>query len=293
MKITLRQIQVFAHVARYESVSKAADALALSQSATSMALSELESNLEKELFHRAGKRLKLNDFGRQLQPQCQQLLDLATLIEHSASNAPIQGHLRIGASSTIGNYVLPELIASFSASYPDIHIDLAVANTEQILHQMLHLQIDIAFIEGSNQHTQLQATDWSTDELVIFTSPKIADHLGPEPTTNTLINLPWVLREPGSGTREVFQQALGTAQNELHVKLELGNSEAIKQAVKAGMGLSCLSRRVVANEFFLSELIEVRTKRLNLTRQFYSVYLRNKKPGVLAQAFLDHSTHFV
>ena len=168
MRITLKQLSVFSAIAKHENISQAADEAALTQSAMSMALKELESQLNSPLFHRHGKRLKLNNTGLALQPRVQQLLQLAQEIERLALQDELSGVLRIGASSTIGNYLVPAIIAEFLEANPDVDIDLKVANTKQIVDDMKHLRIDIGLIEGLSDAPQLDKQIWRHDQLKIF-----------------------------------------------------------------------------------------------------------------------------
>lgn len=276
MKITLKQMQAFEAIARHSSVSHAADEIALSQSAASMALAELEKQLGGELFHRHGKRLKLNDYGRWLQPRVHQLLQQVMEIEQSADSGQLQGVLKIGASSTIGNYLIPGAIARFVEVHPDVHIDLTVGNTEQVVDDMLNLRIDLGLIEGHCHSEKLIATPWQADQLKVFCSPQHPLTTRQAVPLSALKKFSWILREPGSGTREIFTLATHDKLSPLQVRLELGNSEAVKQAVKAGMALGCLSELAIATELKHGELVALPVKGLNLQRQLY--LLKRKAP---------------
>jgi DNA-binding transcriptional LysR family regulator len=288
MRITLKQLSVFNAVAKTSSVSKAADSIALSQSATSMSLSELEQQLGAPLFHRHGKRLQLNEYGRWLQPKVHQLLQQAIEIEQSANRDFLQGHLKISASSTIGNYLIPAMIGEFAKTHPQVEIDLSVGNTEQVIEDMLHLRADIGLIEGPCHTQQLNCQPWRTDALKVFCRP---DHLLAKKrkvSPAMMTSEAWILREPGSGTREIFSLACQGIMANLTVKLELGNSEAIKQAVKTGLGLGCLSELALLSETKHKELKILATPELNLTRELSIVQSKNLYESTLLQAFKTH-----
>lgn len=287
MKITLKQLRTFDAVARLGNVSKAADALALSQSATSMSLADLESHLGQPLFHRQGKRLALNDYGRYLQPKVRELLLQAQFIEDSAQREELHGHLRVGASSTIGNYLLPGIIARFVTEHPGVHIELIVGNTEQIEDDMLRLNIDLGLIEGLCHSTGLTAKQLCGDRLAVFCRPG-HDLLTKSPLTLAQLQSErWILREPGSGTREIFTIATQGKLENLAVDLELSSSEAIKQAVKAGDALGCLSELAIAAELESGELSELHIAELDLYRELYVLQRQNSAPSYLADVFLQ------
>jgi len=287
MKITLRQLTVFDAVARHGNVGRAAADIALSQSAASMSLADLEQHLGAPLFNRMGKRLQLNDYGRWLQPRVHQLLALAAEIETSANREELQGQLLIGASSTIGNYLLPGIIARFLQRHPGVGIDLRVGNTEQVIEDMLHLRADIGLIEGLCHTQQLVSAPWREDNLRVFCGPR-HPLAGKSPLELVdLARAQWILREPGSGTREIFSLATRDVLPDLPVKLELGNSEAIKQAVKSGLGLGCLSELAIASEVTHGELVVLDIADLDLRRQLYVVQRRGQSESRLVQAFRD------
>ena len=271
MRITLKQLSVFAAIAKHENISQAADEAALTQSAMSMSLKELESQLSSPLFHRHGKRLKLNNTGLALQPRVQQLLQLAEEIERLALQDELSGVLRIGASSTIGNYLVPAIIAEFLEANPDVHIDLKVANTQQIVDDMKHLRIDIGLIEGLTDAPKLDKKIWRHDELKIFaaTSHPLAGqrHL----SFKQLAETAWILREQGSGTRDIFTHATHDKFEPEAQLLELGNSEAIKQAVKTGFGISCLSELAINAELKHKELKVLDVRGLDLSRKLFII----------------------
>lgn len=287
MHITLRQLQVFAAIARQENMTFAAQTLYLSQSACSMALTSLEHQLGNSLFNRHGKRLTLNEYGRFLLPKAIDILNQMKEFESfTAENSGIAltGHLIVGASSTIGNYLLPQIIGRFIAQYPQTKISLRVSNTEQVINQLLTYEIDLGIIEGTCYADELTSKPWGKDELVIIVAPKHPLAKQKNLTLTDIKNDRWILRESGSGTRERFETALGG-----HIKpfLELGHTEAIKNAVQHGLGISCLSRVTVADALKSGQLIELKIPGLKLKRNFYYLLHKEKKLTDLLKAFVQ------
>ncbi len=255
----------------------------MSQSAASSALKELESHYDLLLFDRAGKRIKLNEHGRQLRPQVEALLAQAQSLERSlaAHNSP--GTLKVGATLTIGSYLAVDLMARYLAEQPSARVELSVANTQAIVDQVLHFDLDLGLVEGELNHSELEVTEWLDDKLVIFTaqdSPLANETL----SDDTLLSLPWIVREPGSGTRQGFDRAMHGLLNKLNISLELEHTEAIKRAVQAGLGVGCLSEISVRDEFERGLLRPLHAPQRNWLRKFYVVLHKNKfhSPGVAA-----------
>jgi len=287
MRISLKQLSVFDAVARLGSVSKAADDIALSQSATSMSLSELESHLGAPLFNRHGKRLSLNDYGRWLQPKVHQLLQQAFEIESSREHGKLQGSLKIGASNTIGSYLVPSAIAAFVQKHEDVHVSLEIGNTEQIVSGMQSLKFDIGLIEGPSHAPQLISSVWRKDLLKIFCSPKHPLAKQATISKEDLNHEQWILREPGSGTREVFSLAAQGIIDNPKVRLELGNSEAIKLAVKTDLGLGCLSELAIHEEIEAGSLIALDINFIDLSRNFFQIQRKDTYQSQLMKAFVE------
>jgi DNA-binding transcriptional LysR family regulator len=278
MRLTLRQLQIFVAICEAGSTVPAAKQVSLSQSATSAALKELEAILDTPLFDRIGKRLILNDNGRSLLPQARALLDGVQGIESqfSLSGGPAASLLKMGASTTIGNYVMPALIGQFRKSEPAVRVDVHIGNTSEIAAQVADFKVDIGFIEGPCHESDLEVTPWLPDELVIVGSRHhpLAQRAG-KVTVKALRGAEWLLRESGSGTREAADQVLLPHLHHVNEAMVLGNTEAIKRAVAEDLGLSCLSRWVVADMLATGQLTILHTTLPPLSRWFYLI--RHKK----------------
>lgn len=276
MKYTLRQLEIFVAVARQESVSRAADELALSQSAASTALGEFERQFDTQLFDRIGKSLRLNELGKVLLPHAVQLLEHAAEIESLLARQTDFGPLQIGATLTVGNYLATLIAADFLRRHPSAQVKLTVHNSATIVHQLLHYELDLGLIEGTCRHADLLAEPWVEDELVVFCAPGHPLANAGQASLDELASQDWILRESGSGTRETFDQALRHFSGELKVRLELEHTEAIKRAVESGLGIGCISRLALREAFRRGSLVPVATPELDLRRQFQFVTHKRK-----------------
>jgi DNA-binding transcriptional LysR family regulator len=277
-RLTLRQLQIFRGVADRGSTAAAAVELALSQSAASAAIIELERLLEVRLFDRVGKRLQLNENGRAVLPQALALLDGAGALERWARDRDSQiGVLRLGASTTIGNYLLPGILAEFQKTLARpaqgaLQVQVVIANTAAITAQVAAFELDLGLIEGPCHEPELTVQPWLEDELLLVAA--VDDPIvqrAPPITLAMLRQATWLLRESGSGTRETIDQLLTPHLHQLRAGIEFGNSEAIKRAAASGLGISCLSRYVV-EDFLNSGLLVAPPSELpRLTRRFHLV----------------------
>lgn len=247
MKPSLRQLRLFEATARLGQVTRAAEEQAISQSAASQALRELEAGLGYTLFHRRGRELVLTDLGHEALLHAQQILRLSEelLLLHQGE---LQGRLKIAASVTIACYLLPPLLARFIRQFPQVEPDIRIHNTVQVLQELEAGNVHLGLIEGPATHGQLEVRPWRPDELVVFAAPSHPLAGRGRVATGDLDAQRWVLRERGSGTRKVFDTAAQAAQLKVQVTLELNRQEAIKQSVKAGLGIGCLSILAIEEE---------------------------------------------
>jgi DNA-binding transcriptional LysR family regulator len=287
MRFTLRQLQVFVAVAQQESVSRAAQTLSLSQSATSTALTELERQTDCQLFDRAGKRLSLNALGHQLVPQAVALIDQAKEIERLLGGKSGFGSLNVGATLTVGNYLATLLIGSFMQRHPECRVKLQVHNTAHVVQQVAHYELDLGLIEGDCHHPDIEVQPWVKDELVVFCAPSHPLAAVGQADLQTLSEEAWILREQGSGTRLTFDQAMRHHPRALNIRLELEHTEAIKRAVESGLGIGCISRLALRDAFRRGSLVAVETPDLDLRRQFYFIWHTQKYQTAAMREFLE------
>lgn len=286
MKYSLRQLEIFVAVSRAQSVSRAAQELSLSQSATSTALGEFERQFDMQLFDRVGKSLRINETGQQLLPRAVELLDRANEIEALLRGHTGFGHMKIGATLTVGNYLVTILVAKFLQEHPESRIQLQVHNTSTIVQQIANHELDLGLIEGDCHHSDIEVEPWIADELVVFSAP---DHplakLG-KVTIEQLLQETWILREKGSGTRETFDRAFHNYHARLNIRLELEHTEAIKRAVESGLGIGCISRLALRDAFRRGSLVPLATPNLNLGRYFYFLWHKQKYQTTGMREFL-------
>lgn len=280
LHVTLRELEVFAAIAGSGGITAAGDALGLSQSATSGALAELERRLGTGLFERIGRRVVLNEHGRTLLPRALDLLQQARDLERSyAAGAP--SRLRIAASLTIGNHVLPGLLAELMAADTDRY-EVEIGNSNAVVAALLDCSADIGLIEAPLCNARLTSEPWLDDELLVFVR---ADHpfATQAPTRDELAAAPWIMREKGSGVRQMLETTLLPQLGSLNVRLELGGGEAIREAVRLGLGLGCASRRAIADALERGEFAAVALPGMTLRRRFYLVWHAEKRLGAGAE----------
>jgi len=286
LRVNLRQLEVFAATARAGTVRAAAGQVARSQSAASATLVELEDTLGAQLFDRVGRRLLLNENGRALLPKAMSLLDRAAELEHLFA-AEHDAPLRLAASLTIGECLLPELLADWKTTHPASPVQLMIGNTSEVIAAVAGFDVDIGFVEGRQTHPQLIVHAWRSDELVIIAAPGHPLARGTA-SARQLGEATWALRERGSGTREAVERWLLEHVSSLQVDFELSSPEAIKRLVAAGSALGCLPREVVARELEQGALVELTTRLPRATRRLTIVLHRDKHLGRGAEDFLRH-----
>ena len=290
INISPRQLEVFVQIALHGSVRAAAEQLYLTQPAASMALAEMERQLDAPVFARERGRLRLNARGRELLPLAQELLERYAEFGRlgAGGTQTLVGELRIGASNTVGNYRVGELLGAFVRSHPQVAVRLRVANTDAITAAMLDHSLDVGCVEGPVTHPLLESRAWRDDSLVVCAPPdhplagkrslKPADFAGAR----------WVLREPGSATRATSERVLAQLPAGETV-LELDQIEAIKQAVAAGLGIACLPEVAVADAVATGRLKALKTPFLDLRRKLSLLLHREKYRGAVLEAFLQAS----
>jgi DNA-binding transcriptional LysR family regulator len=303
LRLTLRQLQIFVAVARSGSTTAASAEIALSQSATSSAVNELERLLSLRFFDRAGKRLLLNDNGRALLPRALALLDAAAGIELMAHGVEAQlQSIRIGASSTVGSYLLPSLLSKFmrQAQQPGVaaawRSKVTVGNTAEICDAVAAFELDVGLIEGPCHQPALKVVPWLRDELVVVASPRSAIAQASQSSKDGRASLRllreavWLLREPGSGTREATDQALLPQLRSYRRSIEMGSSEAIKHAAAEGLGVACLSWWVVYDLVAAGRLTRLSTTLPRMTRQCHLIVHSQKNLTRALRAFCALAT---
>jgi DNA-binding transcriptional LysR family regulator len=287
INISPRQLEVFVQIARLGSVRAAAEALHLTQPAASMALAEMERQLDAPVFARERGRLRLNTRGREMLPLAQELLERYAEFGRigRGSAEALGGELRVGASNTVGNYRVGELLGDFVRAHPHVSVRLRVSNTAEIVAAMLDHALELGCVEGPVAHPSLEVRPWRDDALVVCAPPDhpLARKRGLQP--HDFAGARWVLREPGSATRSLSERALSSLPVGETV-LELDQAEAIKQAVIAGLGIACLPEVAVTDAVTAGRLKVLKTPFLDLRRKLSLLLHRQRYRGALIDAFL-------
>ncbi len=288
--VSPRQLEVFVHAAAGGSLSAAAARLHLTQPAASMALAEMERLLGTQVFERVRGGLRLTPRGRELLPLAQELLERHAEFARAATDQgdTLAGELRIGTSNTVGNYRVGELLGAFVRAQPQVAIRLRVANTEAIAQAVLDHGLDVGCVEGPVIHPDLQVRPWREDALVVCAAPAhpLAKRRSLKP--DDFRDARWVLREPGSATRALGEQVLAQLPPP-RSRLQLNQTEAIKQAVVAGLGIALLPEVAVSDAAAAGRIAVLRTPFLKpwLRRRLSLLLHRRKYQGALLEAFLQ------
>lgn len=249
--MTLEQLRIFVAVAERQHVTQAARALNLAQSAASHAIATLETQHDTRLFDRVGRRIALTQAGQAFLTQARAVLaraDAAELVLSEFGSLK-RGTLSVQASQTIAGYWLPRHLVAFRRAYPHIQIHLAIGNTEQVAAAVESGTVELGFIEGAVENEHFASTAVARDQLIVVVGPEHPWAGRRRVTPADLVEGEWVLREPGSGTRSVFEEDLarmGIDPAALRIQLELPSNEAVRAAVEAGLGATAISASVAA-----------------------------------------------
>ena len=288
MKFSFRQLEVFLAAAHFQNITRAADSLAMSQSAASSALKELESQFDIQLFDRVGKRLQLNELGRLYRPKVESVLAQARELEQAFSKHSEVGALKVGATLTIGNYLAVGVMAQYMNTPTRPRVSLEVANTSTIARRVKDFELDIGLIEGELQSSELEVIRWREDELVVFCSPTHPLASKGKLTDDDLREATWIMREQGSGTRQSFERGMHGLLPGLNVLLELEHTEAIKRAVEADLGIGCLSQVVLVDAFRRGSLVPLEVpEHRRFDRQFYFILHKQKYRSAGIDAWME------
>ena len=286
-----RRLQVFHAVAKHLSFTKAAETLFMTQPAVTFQIKQLEEYLSTRLFDRAQGRIALTPAGEVAFKYAERILalsaELDTRLKEMSGHAA--GPLLIGASMTIGDYVLPQLIGKFKARFPAVVPTLFVGNAEAVQDRVAERTLDLGFIEGDSHLASLVSEVCSEDELQVVCAPSHPLAREPFALPSALAQHAYVNREPGSGTRAVidrYLQKAGVAPESLNIVVELGSPEALKGLVATGMGFAIMSRVIAAKELQLGSLVQVPLKP-PLIRNFSVVYPKERFHSKLVAAFLE------
>jgi len=289
MTLNLHHLRVFARVAQEGGFTRAAQSLRLSQPAVSKAVRELERQTGVPLLERAGRATRLTAAGEALYARARELFAVEQSAEEElrALRGLSGGVLRVGASTTVATYLLFPYLARFRQANPRVELQVSSANTRAIARALLERRLDIALVEGPVRHPQIDVVPWREDELVVISSPSHRFASKRSIRLDELAAEPLIVREPGSGTRKVAERALAARGVAPTVALQLGSTEAIKQAVAAGLGVAFVSRFAVEEQVTLGRIAAVRVREEAVGRTLTELRLRGRSPGPATVAFRE------
>ncbi len=286
MKLTLRQMEIFLNVVASGHLTNVAKEMNLSQSAVSMSIKEMENILGRPLFDRINKKLVLNEMGRAFHKEVEPIFKKLSDIEYEFQNSENKGMIRVGASTTIVDYLMPSIICSYMSSYPDVKISLKEGNTKEISELIKSGEIDVGFVEGFVGGSDIIKEQIGVDELIVVTSQ---EELAKPCYIDELARKRWVLREEGSGTREVFLNYIKDKVDDLNIFFELGHTESIKSILMNRECLTCISKISVENELREKKLYHVPVKNFECKRDFLMIYHKDKYHSTLFDKFIFFS----
>jgi DNA-binding transcriptional LysR family regulator len=287
--MTLEQLRIFVAVALREHVTLGARDLNLTQSATSAAIAALESRHATKLFDRVGRRIVLTEAGRVFLAEAKAVLARANAAEMVLGDLGElkRGRLQIAASQTIANYWLPHHIHTFHSRFPGVEVHLTIGNTTTVAADVRDGNVDLGFVEGDTREADVTIERVADDELILVAPPNHPWAKMP-PVSSELASESWILREAGSGTRAIFEDALprlGLRRDALRVVLELPSNEAVRSTVEAGAGVTVMSRLVVQQAIAAGALAEVA---LPITKRgFYVLRHRERYMSRAAMTFYE------
>ena len=285
------RLKVFQSVAHNLSFTKASNELFITQPAVTKHIKELESEFEVKLFNRIGNKISLTKAGVILYSYADHIFSLHNELKFELSllKENPEGNLRIGASTTITQYVIPSVLAKFNQAFPEIKLSLTNGNTKYIEQLLLNNEIDIGIVEGKPINADIRYSPFLNDELLVFTA--IQNTNVPITASNEeLIKLPLVLRERGSGTLEIIEKNLQHFKinpKQLNILMFLGSTEAIKSFIKTGNGVGIVSRFAIEQEISNNIFRLINTPELKFYRQFYFISTKGPEPIGLVKIFLD------
>ncbi|MBY7868686.1 LysR family transcriptional regulator [Vibrio fluvialis] len=284
MRYSLKQLAVFEAVADCGSVSAAADKLALTQSATSMSLAQLEKMLGRPLFERQGKQMALTHWGMWLRPKAKKLLQDAQQIEMGFYDQHLlSGEIRLGASQTPAEHLVPDLISIIDSDFPEIRIELGVKSTQGVIEGILDYKYDLGIIEGRCDDNRIHQEVWCRDHLTVVAA---AHHPFAKRDFVSLAQLEqakWVLREHGSGTRKTFDSSIHKLIADLDVWREYEHVPVLRSLVANGSYLTCLPYLDVERYIQSGQLVALNVPELNMERTLSFVWRADMSENPLAE----------
>ncbi|MBI3969422.1 MAG: LysR family transcriptional regulator [Chloroflexi bacterium] len=288
-RLNLHHLEVFRTVARVGNITRAAEELSISQPSVSAQVKELERACGLPLLERQPRGVQLTYAGELVYTYAQRLFATAEELERTLDDlrALTRGRLLLGASTTIGEYLLPEMMGAFHAAHPGVELRLVIANSDEIVAKVLRHELDLGFVGAATQHPDLSSTRFVDDEIVLIVSPRheLAARAAVVPAELGHAN--WIAREAGSATRREAEQGLAAVGVLLVPAMELGSNEAIKRAVAAGLGFGLISRHAITAELAAQHLVAPPVAGWSCRRPLCFCYRRDRRLSRAELAFLS------
>jgi DNA-binding transcriptional LysR family regulator len=282
--MTLKELNFFYKLSDNPQVTQVALELNISQSAISLAIKSLENKLEEQLFDRVGKKLILNERGRFFKektlPHYLAIIDSQKLFQKNK----LAGNMKIASSKTISNYLMPDIYYDFLSTHNDVKFDISTINSTKIIENILNSKIDIGLIEIDINNSNLIKQKLCNDELIIVTSDKNT----PKEAFIDTVNKKWILRETGSGTREIFINCLGKYAQDISIFMELQDFEEIKKILIDNKDtITAISKHAVKKELENKQLFQIKLKNFEFKRELQIVYHKDKSKNLLFETFIE------
>jgi LysR family transcriptional regulator, low CO2-responsive transcriptional regulator len=286
---TLRQLEVFEAIARLGSFTRAAEELYLTQPTVSMQMKKLTDAVGLPLFEQIGKKIYLTDAGRELQRTCRGLFEHLSHFEMAIADMKglKTGKLRLAVVTT-AKYFAPRLLGLFCQRYPGVEVSLKVSNRERVLERLAANLDDVCVLGQPPEDADVVAQPFLENQLVVLAK---SDHPLAKERSISLKRLaqePFLLREPGSGTRMATERLFADQRLQLNVRMELGSNEAIKQAIIGGLGISVLSRHTLSQDAPIGQLAVLDVRGFPIKRHWFYAYPAGKQLSVVAQTFVEY-----
>lgn len=287
--MNLHLMRIFAAVAEHHSFSRAAGSLFISQPAVTKSVQEFERTIGVALIDRSRRTLTLTEAGVAVLAHAQRILAEERLAEAELDEirAGLAGSLAIGASTTIGIYMAPEIMGRFHVTHPQVKLFLDIGNTHDILGRLHTVPLHFALVEGPVADETVTVAPWRVDTLVVIAAPQHPLARQPSPPLAEVVRQPFILRELGSGTREVVAQAFLAKGITVPIAMELGSTEAIKRAVGAGLGLAIVSAETIADDVALGRICVLKVPELTIQRELRFITLPGRQQTPVQEAFIQ------
>lgn len=285
--MTLRHLKIFITVSDLGSMTAASKALFIAQPTVSQAVSELEHYYGVKLFDRLSKRLYITEQGKELLSYARHITKLFNEMEQAIKDQDRIGIIKIGASVTVGTYLLPKLVNEFTKSHPSLQVKAVTKNTKDIESLIIKNDIDFAVVEGAVHTSDVISTAFMDDKLALVCGRTHPLYKSKPITPFELNKLNFIMREPGSGTRELFENIMAINEIKWHLSWECNGSDGLKSAAITGIGIAVISMRLVEDEVKAGDLSIIKVDGIDFERKFSVIYHKNKYLTNPMKAFID------